>query len=209
MVSAPTRVPQQERSRATQARLLEATVECLVEFGWSGTTSTVVATRAGVSRGAQLHHYPTKAALVMAAVEHLAERRAVEIRAEAATLPSGPDRLDRVIDMLAAAFTGPLFVAALELWLAGRTDPGLRGALVPLEARVGREMHRLTVELLGADERIPSVRESVQATLDLLRGLGVANLLSDDSVRRTALLGAWKRQLAAIVEPTGSTGGEA
>jgi AcrR family transcriptional regulator len=193
------RVPQQERSRATQARLLESTVECLVEHGWSGTTGTVVAARAGVSRGAQLHHYPTKAALVMAAVEHLAERRADDIRAEAVALPSGPGRLDRVIDMLAAAFTGPLFVAGLELWVAARTDPGLRAALVPLEARVGREMHRLTVELIGADERTPGVRESVQATLDLLRGLGVANLLSDDSARRIALLGAWKRQLATIV----------
>ena len=49
----PTRVPQQERSRATQARLLEATVACLVEHGWSGTTTTVVATRAGLSRGTQ------------------------------------------------------------------------------------------------------------------------------------------------------------
>jgi AcrR family transcriptional regulator len=197
--ASPTRTPQQERSRATQARLLEATVESLVEHGWSGTTSTVVATRAGVSRGAQLHHYPTKAALVMAAVEHLAERRAAEIRAEAAALPAGPRRLDRVIDMLAAAFTGPLFVAALELWVAARTDPELRAALVPLEARVGREMHRLTVDLLGADERAPGVRESVQATLDLLRGLGVANLLSDDSARRTALLDTWKRQLAALL----------
>lgn len=203
-MSAPTRVPQQERSRATQARLLEATVECLVEFGWSRTTSTVVANRAGVSRGAQLHHYPTKAALVMAAVEHLAERRAAEIRAEAVALPTGPGRLDRVIDMLATAFTGPLFVAALELWLAARTDPELRDALVPLEARVGREMHRLTVELLGADERTPGVRESVQATLDLLRGLGVANLLSDDSARRAALLGTWKHQLATMLDTAGA-----
>lgn len=193
------RVPQQERSRATQGRLLEATVECLVERGWSGTTTTEVATRAGVSRGAQLHHYPTKGALVMAAVEHLAERRAAEIRAEAAALPPGPRRLDRVVDMLATAFTGPFFVAALELWVAARTDPELRRALVPLEARVGREMHRLTVELLDADERVPGVRESIQATLDLLRGLGVANLLTDDSTRRTALLETWKRQLAAVL----------
>lgn len=190
---------QQERSRATQARLLEATVECLVEHGWSGTTTTVVAARAGVSRGAQLHHYPTKATLVMAAVEHLAERRAEEIRAEAAAVPTGPRRLDQVIDMLAAAFTGPLFAAALEVWVAARTDPELRTALIPLEARVGREMHRLTVDLLAADERSPGVREAVQATLDLLRGLGVANLLSDDSARRAGLLAAWKQQLATIL----------
>jgi AcrR family transcriptional regulator len=192
-------MPQQERSRATQARLLEATVDCLVERGWSGTTTTVVAAMAGVSRGAQLHHYPTKASLVMAAVEHLAERRAEEIRNEAAALPPGPQRLDGVVDMLAAAFTGPLYVAALEVWIAARTDPELRAALVPLEARVGREMHRLTVELIGADERTQGVREAVQATLDLLRGLGVANLLSDDTPRRTALLAAWKRQLATLL----------
>jgi AcrR family transcriptional regulator len=190
-------VPVQERSRATQQRLLEATIDCLVEYGWSGATTTVIAERAGVSRGAQLHHYPTRAALVMAAVEHLAERRAAEIRTEASALGAG--HLDQVIDMLAAAFTGPLFVAALELWVAGRTDPELRGALVVLEARVGREMHRLTVDLLDADESKPGVREAVQATLDLLRGLGVANLLSDDSHRRRAILHAWKRQLATLL----------
>ncbi|MER5457854.1 TetR/AcrR family transcriptional regulator [Micromonospora sp. NPDC002389] len=201
MPPASTRVPQQQRSRATRARLLEATVECLVEHGWSGTTTTVVAARAGVSRGAQLHHYPTRAALVTAAVAHLTERRAAELRAEADALPAGPRRLDRVVDLLAAAFTGPLFVAALELWVAARTDAELRAALLPLETRVGREMHRLTVELLGVDERRPGVREAVQATLDLLRGLGVANLLSDDSARRAALLHAWKRQFTILLTP--------
>ncbi len=201
MTDTTARTPQQERSRATQARLLEATVDCLVERGWSGTTTTVVAARAGVSRGAQLHHYPTKAALVTAAVGHIAERRATELRREAEALPEGAERLDQVIDLLAAAFTGPLFVAALELWVAARTDAELRAALLPLENRLGREMHRLTVELLGVDQRRPGVRESVQTTLDLMRGLGVANLLTDDSTRRTALLQHWKQQLAALLKP--------
>jgi AcrR family transcriptional regulator len=192
-----TRVPQQERSRATQRRLLEATVDCLVERGWSGTTTTLIASKAGVSRGAQLHHYPTKATLVLAAVEHLALRRAEEIRAEAADLPPGDTT--RVVELLATAFTSPLYVAALEAWIAARTDPGLRAALVPLEARVGREMHRLAVDLLGADDRRPAVREAVQATLDLLRGLGVANLLSDDTARRETILAAWTAQLSTIL----------
>jgi AcrR family transcriptional regulator len=200
-MTAPSRAPQQERSRVTQQRLLTATIECLVEYGWSGATTTVIAERAGVSRGAQLHHYPTRAALVMAAVGHLSERRAREIRIEAAALngASPEQRLDRVIDMLAAAFTGPLFVAALEMWVAARTDPELRRALIPMEARVGREMHRLTVDLLAVDESKPGVREAVQATLDLLRGLGVANLLTDDSARRAAMLAAWKEQLATLL----------
>jgi AcrR family transcriptional regulator len=193
------RTPQQERSRATQQRLLDATVACLIEHGWSGTTTTLVAQRAGVSRGAQLHHYPTKAALVLAAVEHLATRRGEEIRAEAATLPVR--RLDQAVELLAAAFTGPLYVAALEVWIAARTDPLLRAALVPLEARVGREIHHLAVDLFSADESRPGVREAVQATLDLLRGLGVADLLTDDSARRRRILRAWSRQLARALEP--------
>ena len=108
-----------------------------------------------------------------------------------------------MVDLLAALCTGPLFVAALELWMAARHDPALRDALVPLEAKVGREMHQLTVEMLGADETRPGVREAVQATLDLLRGLGVANLLNDDSHRRAQLLTTWKRQLATILRTEG------
>jgi AcrR family transcriptional regulator len=191
------RTPQRERSRATRQRLLDATVDCLIEHGWSGTTTTLVAEKAGVSRGAQLHHYPTKAALVLAAVEHLAARRAEEIRAEAAGLPVR--QLDHAVALLAAAFTGPLYVAALEVWVAARTDPPLRAALVPLEARVGRELHRLAVDLLAADETQPGVREAVQATLDLLRGLGVANLLSDDTARRSAILAGWTVHLGTLL----------
>ncbi len=188
---------QQDRSLATRRRLLDATVDCLVDVGWSGTTTTLVAERAGVSRGAQLHHYPTKAALVLAAIAHLIDRRGRELAAEAASLPALPvqQRVNRVVDLLAATFTGPLFVAALELWVAARTDPALREALVPVEAQFGRELHRLAVRLLAADESRPGVRQSVQATLDLLRGLGVANLLTDDTARRDALLATWKDHL--------------
>ena len=193
---------QEDRSRSTRLRVLEAAVDCLVERGWSGTTTTVVAERAGVSRGAQLHHYRTKSALVVAAVEHLAERRAAELRAEAAALPVGGDRVARTVDLLASLFTGPLFAAAIEVWVAARSDAPLRAALLPVETRLGREVHRLTVELLDADESRPGVRESVQATLDLMRGLGVAGLLTDDSARRERLLAEWSRQLASIVGDT-------
>ena len=209
---------QEERSRSTRLRVLEAALDCLVERGWSGTTTTVVAERAGVSRGAQLHHYRTKSALVVAAVEHLAERRAAELRAEVAALPAGGDRVTRTGDLLASLFTGPLFAAAIEVWVAARSDAPLRAALLPVETRFGREVHRLTVELLGADESRPGVRESVQATLDLMRGLGVASLLTDDSARRERLLAEWSRQLAATLagsvapgsaDPSGSVGAPA
>ncbi|HZD97654.1 MAG TPA: TetR/AcrR family transcriptional regulator [Micromonosporaceae bacterium] len=197
---------QQERSRLTQQRLLDATVTCLIRYGWAGTTTTGVAETAGVSRGAQLHHFPTKTALVLAAVEYLTDRRATEIRNETRTLPASVDqRVETVVDLLGASFTGSLYHAALEVWVAARTDEALRSALVPLEAKIGRELFRLTAALLGADVSRPDVRDAIQATLELLRGLGVANLLGADAHRSQAVLRGWSRHLTEVLAaPEGS-----
>ncbi len=192
---ATTRIPQEERTRAMRQRLLDATVELLVERGWSGTSTTLVSQRAGVSRGAQLHHFPTKDDLVLAAVAHLSEVRAEELAEAARSLPHGRRRTRAVLEMLANHFTSPVFTAALELWVAARTDTNLLKALGPLEQRIGREIHRRTVELLDVDESRPGARELVQATLDLVRGLGLANTLSDDAARRGRILDQWARTL--------------
>ncbi len=192
---APPRVPQEERTRAMRQRLLEATVDCLVEHGWSGTSTTLVSQRAGVSRGAQLHHFPTKNALVLAAVEHLSEVRGEELRRAALGLPTGKRRTRAVLEMFAEHFTSPVFTAALELWVAARNDAALRAAVVPLEQRVGREAHTIALAALGVDEGQPRVRELVQATLDLVRGLGLANTISDDNARRRKILDAWAHTL--------------
>jgi len=191
VTSAPLRVPQEERTRLMRQRLLDATIDCLVEHGWSGTSTTLVSQRAGVSRGAQLHHFPSKNDLVLAAVEHLSEKRAEELREAARHLPSGRRRTRAVLDMLAEHFTSPVFNAALELWVAARSDATLHAAVVPLEQRVGREAHQIAVDALGVDEGLPGVRELVQATLDLVRGLGLANTISDDSARRRRILATW------------------
>jgi AcrR family transcriptional regulator len=205
---AQVRVPQADRSRAMRARLLEATVELLVERGFAGTSTTLVSERAGVSRGAQLHHFPTKNDLVVAAVEHLTERRGAELATAFAELSAEPvasatdrrARLRRMLEMLGDHFASPVFDAALELWVAARTDEHLLAAVGPLEQRVGRETHRLTVELLGADEARPEVRELVQATLDLVRGLGLANTITDDRRRRSRILDQWALTLDSALK---------
>jgi AcrR family transcriptional regulator len=190
-----TRVPQEERSRAMRARLMDATIECLVERGFGGTSTTLVSELAGVSRGAQLHHFPTKNDLVVAAVAHLTEVRGAELAAAAAAVPEGPQRTRAVLRMLGDHFSSPVFTAALELWVAARTDAALLEAVAPLELRIGRETHRMTVDLLGADESRPGVRELVQATLDLVRGLGLAATITDDTRRRNRILDQWARTL--------------
>jgi len=165
--------------------------------GWAGTTVAVVAERAGVSRGAAQHHFRTREELVTAAVEYGAEIRMRDMRARLNA--DSPLTTLEVVTMLGDLYTSPLFRAALQLWVAASSDPQLRAQVLPLEARVGREAHRLTVEALNADESIPGVRETIQATLDLVRGLGLADLLTDDSARRTRLLAQWATTLDAVL----------
>ncbi|MFE0137468.1 TetR/AcrR family transcriptional regulator [Streptomyces sp. NPDC059037] len=193
VVTAADRSPKQDRSRATRQRLLEAAVSCLAEHGWAGSTVSVVAERAGVSRGAAQHHFPTREDLFTAAVEYVAEQRSTALR----SLPA-QDRA-AVVAALVDLYTGPLFRAALHLWVAASNEPQLGSRVTELEARVGRETHRIAVELLGADESRPGVRETVQGLLDMARGLGLANLLTDDGARRERVVGEWARLLDAAL----------
>jgi AcrR family transcriptional regulator len=197
------REPQQDRSRVTRARLLESAVSCLAELGWGGATVAVVAEHAGVSRGATQHYFPTREDLFTAALEHMAEVRLAEIRSEAARSACVPADVavptSDVVGLLVRLYTGPLFRAALQVWAAAAASEALRELIVPLEARLGREAHRAAIELLGADESRPGVREAVQATLDLARGLGLADTLTDDSRRRNRIVAQWAAMLDAAL----------
>ncbi|MDQ1018444.1 AcrR family transcriptional regulator [Streptomyces afghaniensis] len=183
------RVPKQDRSRATRQRLLEAAVSCLAEHGWAGSTVSVVAERAGVSRGAAQHHFPTREDLFTAAVEYVAEERSTALRALFPEGAAGDRRA--VVAALVDLYTGPLFRAALHLWVAASNEDQLRARVTELESRVGRETHRIAVDLLSADESVPGVRETVQGLLDMARGLGLANLLTDDEARRERVVEQW------------------
>ena len=197
--------PRQDRSRATRRRLLEAAADCLAELGWSGSTVTVVAERAGVTRGALQHHFPTREDLFTAAIEHVAAERLAFVQAEFERLPPpGPRRTRAVVDLIVRMYTDRYFTAALHLWVAAATEEPLRERVVALENRVGREAHRAAVAFLGVDENAPGVREAVQATLDMARGLGLANLLTDDSARRTRVVRRWAAILdEALAEAAG------
>jgi AcrR family transcriptional regulator len=201
-VSELVREPQQDRSRATRQKLLEAALDSLAAVGYSGTSVAVVAARAGVSRGAAQHHFPTRADLFAAAVEYMTEVRLAEIRQQATALPSGAGRTEAIVGLLADVYTGPLFRAALHLWVAASTEEPLRQQIVRLESHVGRQVHRTLLEVLEVDERTPGVRETVQGVLDMVRGLGLADLLTDDSARRRGIVRQWAKILdQALASP--------
>ena len=162
---------------------------------------SVIAERAGVSRGATQHYFPTREDLLTAAIEHMADVRLAEIRREAAArLPDDCEhRTPDVVRLLVRLYTGPLFRAALQLWAAASASEFLRELVLPLEARLGREAHKAAIELLGADESRPGVHEAVQATLDLARGLGLADTLADDSRRRERIVTQWATMLDTAI----------
>jgi len=115
-----------------RARLLEATVGTLFDRGYSRTTTTEIARRARVSRGAQLHHFPTKDELVITAIRHLFIERTREFHDKFEALPATADRAVAAVDLLWQMLSGPTFYAWLELVVAARTTPKLRRVVRPL-----------------------------------------------------------------------------
>jgi AcrR family transcriptional regulator len=194
------REPKQDRSRATRQRLLESTIDSLAEQGWGPTTVGVVAARAGVSRGATQHHFPTREDLITAALDYMFDTRMDDARRESAALPHGPARTERVVERLVEYYTGSVFKAALQVWTAAAADPDMRARVLPLEEKFCRVAHRMAVDQLGADDSDPQTHRLVQATLDLARGLGLADVLSDDSRRRSEIVKAWAGVLDASLK---------
>ncbi len=190
---------QEERSASTRAKLLDAAIQCLIERGYARTTTTEIAVRAGVSRGAQLHHYPSKIALVTSAVQHLAERRIEALRREASSLPAGGERISQVTELLWSSFSGPLFVAAVELWVAARTDPKLHAALKPLEVRLGHIIQDLCRELYGDTAQDPNFRILIRATVYLMRGMALERILTADERKRREVLRFWEIMMATVL----------
>jgi AcrR family transcriptional regulator len=201
------REPQQDRSRATRRRLLEACVECLADVGWSATTVSVVAERAGVSRGAAQHHFPTREDLITAALEHMFDERIESTRAEITalgSLASPSPSTEAVVSRLVEHFTGTLFKAALQVWTAAAADEALRERVVPLELKFGRVAYGMALDALGVTDEDETVHRLVQATLDLARGLGLADVLTDDSARRAEVVRAWSAHLDAVLRARAS-----
>lgn len=181
MSATPVRRTQEERSASTRAALLDAAIECLVEYGYEGTTTGRVCERAGLSRGAHLHHFGTRPALVAAALEELAMRRGEDIRREVAALPADDERIEQALDAIWGWFTGPLFDASVDLAAAARTDEELRAQLAPVERRLSHETLRCCRAMLAADADDPGRDQLIQMTLGTVRGLALLPILQPGS----------------------------
>lgn len=160
--SGRTRRTNAERTAATRAAILDATVSCLSELGYGRTTTTEVAARAGVSRGALLHNFPMRSQLVVAAAQHVFDQQVADVREHGAGLAAAADRADAVIEMLFALTTRPTVLAIFEVIAAARTDDELRPAVQDLTARFHHTIREVFGELFPPPED-PALRPWYEA----------------------------------------------
>jgi AcrR family transcriptional regulator len=219
---------QQQRREETRRALLDAAVESLIEVGFAHTTTLEVQRRAKVSRGALLHHFPSKAELLVATVDHLAEMRAREMKAFASQLPpeqvkrppgagdgamtaDDPDtvpgtdaRTDVVLGLLWQCFSGTFFQVAMELRTAARTDPELRQVLTIAERSLRDRIVAQSRTLFGrVVAEHPGLERALDLTLQLMIGAAMTSVLHGDTSRQGELIDNWKAMFPLVLANTG------
>ncbi|HVA78886.1 MAG TPA: TetR/AcrR family transcriptional regulator [Candidatus Binataceae bacterium] len=150
------RLTQAEKAAESRRRVLDAALSCLIDRGYSNTSTQEIASRAGLSRGSQLYHFPKKDALLTGAVEYLIELRIADFKETVARLPKGADLWTAAIAAFWDAWNGPLFFAWLELAVAARTDAALRKSVGALNKRTNDYLHRALQQIF---KPLPEVRE--------------------------------------------------
>jgi AcrR family transcriptional regulator len=165
---------QAERRAETRARLLDATIDCLISDGYAGTTIRHVTERAGVSQGAQSHHFPRRVDLVASAFERLADQRIDRYAGRVRTLSGDREvRLRALLDLLWEDFSSPLFTVAAKLWVAAADDPELRERLIPVEKNIYRSTAEIAREVAGELGEEPGFDRKLAVAMNTVAGLAL------------------------------------
>lgn len=187
VVTGSSSLPIQQRAWETREKILEAAVRCLAEDGYAATTTSRIQERAGVSRGSLLHQFPARDDLLIAAVQHLCDQRMAE-------LPAGRGGIDAAIDALWGMFHGPLFRAAVELWVAAQHKPELAAALAPREHELGRRIKLSLAGLFGKRYAThPAFGEVISLLISSMRGVALTYAFEPRDPTRDPNLVLWHR----------------
>jgi AcrR family transcriptional regulator len=176
-VEAPARerIPNPERSAATRLKLVEATVQCLYELGYHQTSTVVVTQRAKVSRGAMLHHFPSKADLMMATAEYIRQHRREAHRLHIERFKTAREKFLQLVDVLWEEFQTPTGIARIELMLGSRNDSELGERFAELNGELERRHKDLVWDMaqrLGIKNR-KKIDAFVQLYAAAVRGLAI------------------------------------
>jgi AcrR family transcriptional regulator len=174
------RGPNAVRRAATRAKIMDAGVRCLAEFGYAATSTPLVARLAKVSRGSLLHQFPTKVDLILAVAEHAARGQGGYIRDQVMARKAGRERFVEGVEAVWQALRRPEAIALTEVMIAARSDPELADRYPAFAAAVEAAMHRgraRMAEGIGAmDQRAQEVDVLAHLTLAALRGLAMETI---------------------------------
>jgi AcrR family transcriptional regulator len=173
----PKRRTQEERSAATRKRLLDATIDLLIERGYARLTTADIEKRAGVSNGARVHHFRTKEDLVVAANQDLYANAVSLGTARSASARHSPHPFKDCFDDLISLYFGRWFLGSLDATVAARTDKRLARRIHPIildyHDNIRRAWTRAFVESgLGETE----AAEIYEVILYTVRGMALASL---------------------------------
>ena len=138
---------QARKSAATRNQIISAAIRCIVETSYSKTTMMKISERAGLSRGATLHHFPSKMDIMRAVVNYLHEKRILAFRRSIEEIPGGADMAHMAIAAYSDHVNHPIYVALFELSVAARTDEELRKILHPAQLAFDRQWYETAWEL--------------------------------------------------------------
>jgi AcrR family transcriptional regulator len=183
------RGPQQARSHATRAKLVEAATACLVEVGYAGTSTILVAQRAGVSQGALFKHFASKSALLVASVAHILDglvegfQGDVALRLAAKPARTLEERVPPAVAALWGIFRRPTMRAVFEVYIAARTDKEIERGLAPvLERHTGRILEQAKLLFPELADH-PELSQVVDAVVYAMQG-AVIGLFGDQAPDR-------------------------
>lgn len=195
------RGPHAERTAAMRVRLIDAAIDCLTRLGYGATTLQAVTDTAGVSRGAVLHHFPTRVDLMIAVAEYAAGKQNRQVARLLAPTEPGMDRFLAITMATWDAMVRPPSVALIEIMMGSRSDPELAARFPAVNAALEKYQRE------GVWEQAQSAgitdKAAIEAMVHLhnaaMRGLVLDLMFSGDGKRaETAMkmLVRYKKQLA-------------
>ncbi len=193
-------LPQEMKSARTRRRILEATLDSIYEDGFQRASTTEIVRRAGVSRGALLHHYPSKEVLIAAAVEFLLDAEIADMRKVAVAYAEKQLTIDDFIDDMWRRFSGRLFMITIEFLASARTDEKLRQAIVPVSLQFHRSLNEIWSHFFVNKTMAPQkVQVLLNTTLCLMRGMGIQTIVRQDPQYFMEMQESWKEILRVLL----------
>lgn len=200
---------QSQKSAMTRDRILEAAIDCFIKLGYTNVTTAKVADFAGVSRGAMLHHFPSKTELIQASVEFLHGKLLNDFTEKVALIPQnteGSARRRAGLDAYWDHLTGDLFIVFHELCVAGRTDDELHGILESSAIRFEEHVRESNKVMFKEwNDRGDLYFLAMDVTKFLMEGMAVGQWGQDRDQRVSRLLDYLADRLEEIFADNGPT----